>query len=53
MKYRDGETYQGEYAGVKITFSLENLREDIIERFSRGYAERVVQQMQKEQANEN
>lgn len=36
--YENGKTYEGEFAGVKIRFSLQNFSKQTVERFNEALA---------------
>lgn len=47
MKYRDGEVYEGQYAGVKIRFSLQGFSQKTVERFNEFLAKEALKHEQR------
>ncbi len=42
MTYENGKQYSGTFAGVKVTFSLQNFSEKVVERFNKSLAEEAM-----------
>lgn len=42
--YENGKTYEGEYAGVKIRFSLQNFSQNVVDRFNKELVKRAMEE---------
>lgn len=40
--YENGKTYSGTFAGVKVTFSLQNFSEKVVETFNQALVTEVM-----------
>jgi hypothetical protein len=51
MKYHDGEIYEGQYAGVKIRFSLQNFTPQVVEKFNQMLAKEALKTIENERSD--
>jgi hypothetical protein len=50
MTYENGKQYTGVFGGIKVTFTLENFSEQVVEKFNRLLVEKAMEQQAKEVA---
>jgi tRNA/tmRNA/rRNA uracil-C5-methylase (TrmA/RlmC/RlmD family) len=51
MKYHDGKVYEGQYAGVKIRFSLQNFSQKTVEAFNEKLAKEALKTIENERSD--
>lgn len=49
MRYKNSNNYNGTFAGIRITYSLENFSEKAVQRFNAARAEIAIQKIKGEE----
>jgi tRNA/tmRNA/rRNA uracil-C5-methylase (TrmA/RlmC/RlmD family) len=51
MQYENGKQYEGQYAGVKIRFSLQNFSQKTVEAFNEKLAKEALKTIENERSD--